>query len=107
MIEGQKAHRASGLIAAAPRLAEPGETAKMEVMERDHNRFARWVAQDLTSNRMRGLWAEWLLADRLGLLHEGSGRIEWDHADIRLGSTTIGRIGCGRAPLPPSLPREQ
>ena len=68
---------------------QAARAAKMEAMERDHNRFARWVAQDLTSNRMRGLWAEWLLTDRLGLLHEGSGRIEWDHADIRLGSTTI------------------
>ena len=58
-------------------------------MEHDHSRFAQWVAQDLTSNRMRGLWAEWLLTERLGLLHEGSGRIEWDHADIRLGGTTI------------------
>ena len=68
---------------------QAARAAKMEAMEHDHSRFAQWVAEDLTSNRMRGLWAEWLLTDRLGLLQEGSGRIEWDHADIRLGSTTI------------------
>ena len=58
-------------------------------MEQDHSRFAQWVARDLTSNRMRGLWAEWLLSERLGLIRPDSGRIEWDLADIRLGSTTI------------------
>ena len=81
MIDDELANRDPAVQAA--------RAAKMEAMELDHRRFAQWVAEDLTGNRMRGLWAEWLLTDRLGLLQEGSGRIEWDHADIRFGSTTI------------------
>lgn len=46
-------------------------------------RFQRWVAGDLTGNRMRGLYAEWMIADRLGLLGDDSSRIEWDMVDIR------------------------
>jgi hypothetical protein len=45
--------------------------------------FLQWVAGDLTGNRMRGLYAEWMIADRLGLTAEGSTRIEWDMVDIR------------------------
>lgn len=81
MVDAERANRDPAVRAE--------RAAKMEAMKHDHRRFARWVAQDLTSNRMRGLWAEWLLADRLGLIRDDSGRVEWDVADIRLGDTTI------------------
>jgi hypothetical protein len=45
--------------------------------------FQRWVAGDLTGNRMRGLYAEWMISDRLGLTGDGSTRVEWDMVDIR------------------------
>ena len=68
---------------------QAARAAKMEAMEHDHRRFAQWVAEDLTDNRMRGLWAEWLLTDRLGLVDKESGRVEWDMVDIRFGTSTI------------------
>ena len=58
-------------------------------MEKNLQRFALWAAGDLTGNRMRGLYAEWLLAERLGLLNSDSTRVEWDRADIRFGNTLI------------------
>lgn len=45
--------------------------------------FLQWVAGDLTGNRMRGLYAEWMISDRLGLTGDSSTRIEWDMVDIR------------------------
>ena len=81
MVDAERANRDPAVRAE--------RAAKMEAMKHDHRRFARWVAQDLTSNRMRGLWAEWLLSDRLGLIQDESRRIEWDMVDIRLGDTTI------------------
>jgi len=68
---------------------QAARAAKLEAMKHEHDRFAQWVAEDLTSNRMRGLWAEWLLSDRLGLVDGESGRVEWDMVDIRFGFSTI------------------
>ena len=52
-------------------------------------RFSRWAAGDLTGNRTRGLYAEWMLADRLGLIDADSVRTEWDMVDLRFGSLLI------------------
>jgi len=52
-------------------------------------RFSRWAAGDLTGNRTRGLYAEWMLADRLGLIGADSVSTEWDTVDIRFGSLLI------------------
>lgn len=52
-------------------------------------KFLRWVAGDLTSNRMRGLFAEWLLASSLGVATEGASRVEWDAVDIRFRNLKI------------------
>jgi len=68
---------------------QAARAAKMEAMEQDHSRFAQWVARDLTSNRMRGLYAEWLLSKRLGLIGDASERVEWDMVDIRYENTLI------------------
>ena len=38
---------------------------------------------------MRGLFAEWLLADRLGVLDQDSARVEWDMVDIRFRGVAI------------------
>lgn len=65
------------------------EQVRLKGMNDDLTRFARWVSGDLTSNRMRGLFAEWLLADRLGLVDERSARVEWDMVDIRFGNLAI------------------
>ena len=51
--------------------------------------FLYWAAGDLTNNRMRGLFAEWLLASRLGVLDDQSLRFEWDKVDIRFGEVRI------------------
>jgi len=58
-------------------------------MEKNLQRFALWAAGDLTGNRMRSLYAEWLLARRLGVLNSDSTRVEWDMADIRFGDILI------------------
>ena len=81
MVDAERANRDPTVRAA--------RGAKMEEMRRDHSRFSRWVAQDLTNNRMRGLWAEWLLSERLGLIRDDSSRVGWDMVDIRLGDATI------------------
>ena len=75
MVDAELANRDPAVQAA--------RAAKMEVMKQDHSRFAQWVARDLTSNRMRGLYAEWLLSKELGLIGNTSERVEWDMVDIR------------------------
>ena len=65
------------------------EQVRLDGMNDDLTRFARWVSGDLTSNRMRGLFAEWLLADRLGVLDQHSARVEWDMVDIRFRDVAI------------------
>lgn len=45
--------------------------------------FFLWVAGDLTGNRLRGLYAEWMLSSELGLTADRPTRVEWDMVDIR------------------------
>lgn len=81
MVDRELARRNPAMVAA--------RKAKLRLMTQDHRRFSTWVTRDLTSNRMRGLYAEWLLADRLGLRTDDVGRIEWDMVDIRFDDLTI------------------
>ena len=49
----------------------------------DLDRFRRWALGDLVSNRNRGIYAEWLVGQALGLIGPDDRRIEWDAADLR------------------------
>ena len=58
-------------------------------LDRNLAKFTRWAAGDLTGNRMRGLYAEWMIASQLGVLDEDASRVEWDMVDIRYKSLNI------------------
>jgi len=48
----------------------------------DIDRFRRWVLGDLVDNRNRGLFAEWLVGEALGVIDEVTPRREWDAYDL-------------------------
>ncbi|MFZ1700015.1 MAG: hypothetical protein WBO10_09150 [Pyrinomonadaceae bacterium] len=50
------------------------------------NEFWRWAASDLLSNAMRGVLAEYIVANALGLA--GGVRKEWDAFDLRMDDGT-------------------
>ena len=49
--------------------------------------FWSWAFSDLTSNTLRGLFAEWLVASACGVT--GKPRQEWDAVDVHLGKISI------------------
>ena len=50
---------------------------------RDLGSFAIWASGDLLDNRVRGIYAEWLVGQALGCIEPGSNRQEWDAVDFR------------------------
>ena len=59
--------------------------------------FRRWVLGDLTDNRNRGLFAEWLVGQALDVVDEAQPRREWDAFDLEYGSLRIEVKASGRS----------
>ncbi|MCY4649931.1 MAG: hypothetical protein OXC98_06145 [bacterium] len=51
--------------------------------------FNRWALGNLVSNANRGLYAEWLVGQALGVIGDGDYRTEWDSCDLRYRGVTI------------------
>ena len=51
--------------------------------------FDRWAVGNLVDNVNRGLYAEWLVGQALGIIGEGDHRTEWDWCDLRYRDVTI------------------
>ena len=71
--------------------------------------FERWAAGNLVDNRNRGIFAEWLVGQALGVINENDIRTEWDAVDLYYGDITIEVKASGRSqawdPNNPSTPR--
>ena len=65
--------------------------------ELDIDRFRRWVLGDLVDNRNRGLFAEWLVGEALGVIDERTPRREWDAYDLMYRETKIEVKASGRS----------
>lgn len=63
----------------------------------DIDRFRRWVLGDLVDNRNRGLFAEWLVGEALGVIDESTPRREWDAYDLMYRETKIEVKASGRS----------
>ncbi|WP_423918420.1 hypothetical protein [Candidatus Poriferisodalis sp.] len=59
--------------------------------------FRRWALGDLTDNRNRGLFAEWLVGQALEAVDEAEPRREWDAFDLAYGSIRIEVKASGRS----------
>ena len=59
--------------------------------------FLRWALGDLVDNRNRGLFAEWLVGEALGVIDEGTPRREWDACDLLYRETKIEVKASGRS----------
>ena len=55
----------------------------------DIGSFQRWALGDLVDNANRGIFAEWLVGQALGVLAEGEARAEWTAFDLRYGDTKV------------------
>ena len=51
--------------------------------------FDRWATGNLVDNRNRGIFAEWLVGQALGVIGDDDVRKEWDAVDLRFGDLTI------------------
>jgi len=51
--------------------------------------FQRWAMGDLAGNRNRGIFAEWLVAQALGVIRDGDVRQEWEAVDLRFGDLAV------------------
>ncbi|MDE2940070.1 MAG: hypothetical protein OXR67_14330 [Chloroflexota bacterium] len=51
--------------------------------------FQDWALGNLTENRNRGLFAEWLVGEALGVIKDGDARVEWDGFDLRYGDVNV------------------
>ena len=71
--------------------------------------FERWAAGNLVDNRNRGIFAEWLVGQALGVINENDIRTEWDAIALYYGDITIEVKASGRsqgwAPNNTSTPR--
>ena len=71
--------------------------------------FDRWAAGNLVDNRNRGIFAEWLVGQALGVIGDHDVRTEWDAVDLRFGDLTIEVKASGLSQtwnlLVPSTPR--
>ena len=71
--------------------------------------FNRWAAGNLVDNRNRGIFAEWLVGQALGVIGDDDVRKEWDAVDLRFGDLTIEVKASGLSQtwnlLVPSTPR--
>jgi len=56
-------------------------SASVSSSELDIDRFRRWALGNLVDNRNRGLFAEWLVGEALGVIDEATPRREWDAYD--------------------------
>lgn len=65
--------------------------------ELDIDRFRRWALGDLVDNRNRGLFAEWLVGEALGVIDEAAPRREWDAYDLLYRETKIEIKASGRS----------
>ncbi|WP_419915968.1 hypothetical protein [Candidatus Poriferisodalis sp.] len=63
----------------------------------DIDRFRRWVLGDLVDNRNRGLFAEWLVGEALGVIDARTPRREWDAYDLMYRETKIEVKASGRS----------
>ena len=71
--------------------------------------FDRWATGNLVDNRNRGIFAEWLVGQALGVIGDDDVRKEWDAVDLRFGDLTIEVKASGLSQtwnlLVPSTPR--
>ncbi|WP_419848056.1 hypothetical protein [Candidatus Poriferisocius sp.] len=51
--------------------------------------FHSWAMGNLVENRNRGIFAEWLVGQALGIISEGDVRLEWDSYDLSYGTTRV------------------
>lgn len=51
--------------------------------------FYRWAMGDLVDNRNRGIFAEWLVGQALGVINECDVRREWDAYDLLYGEVKV------------------
>jgi hypothetical protein len=51
--------------------------------------FYRWAMGDLVDNRNRGIFAEWLVGQALGVVRERDVRHEWDAYDLLYGEVKV------------------
>ena len=63
----------------------------------DIDGFRRWVLGDLVDNRNRGLFAEWLVGEALGVIDASMPRREWDAYDLLYRETKIEVKASGRS----------
>lgn len=63
----------------------------------DIDRFRRWVLGDLVDNRNRGLFAEWLVGEALGVIDASMPRRDWDAYDLMYRETKIEVKASGRS----------
>ena len=54
-----------------------------ELMQINPSLFYRWASGNLVDNRNRGIFAEWLVGQILGVIDVGDVRKEWDSCDLR------------------------
>ena len=73
--------------------------------------FQQWATGNLVENRNRGIFAEWLVGQALGVIAEGEHRQEWDEWDLTYGPSEsrieVKAAGRGQTWLQdkPSIPR--
>ena len=65
--------------------------------ELDIDRFRGWALGNLVDNRNRGLFAEWLVGEALGVIDEATPRREWDAYDLMYRDTKIEIKASGRS----------
>ena len=65
--------------------------------ELDIDRFRRWALGSLVDNRNRGIFAEWLVGEALGVIDEATPRREWDAYDLMYRETKIEIKASGRS----------
>jgi len=51
--------------------------------------FRCWATGNLVDNRNRGIFAEWMVGQALGVVDDGDIRVEWDAVDLRYGKFTV------------------
>ena len=51
--------------------------------------FQQWATGNLVDNRNRGVFAEWMVGQKLGAIKATDLRIEWDAVDLRYGDHAI------------------
>ena len=70
--------------------------------------FLRWATGNLVDNRNRGIFAEWLVGQALGVIEADDVRTEWDAVDLRFGDLRLEVKASGLSqawnPLVPSTP---